>query len=208
MNYYLMREGATCYIWALRFNPQVLPYRRSNQYLMGKWAEKKQKATCLRKKAAFQRDECRELLQVTNAYMNISLLAFYVYIYHMLWFVSMTPLSHCILKQLLVNHINCKDITDYTQSYHSRKATRQPTHFYNSKGKSKSEWQTKSQQLGTAFRQCILESSQLWKNCTIATAIYWDQITIHWDQITIHWDQISIHWDQITIHGDRQKQAF
>ena len=133
--------------------------------------------------------------------MNISLLAFYVYIYHMLWFVSMTPLSHCILKQLLVNHINCKDITDYTQSYHSRKATRQPTHFYNSKGKSKSEWQTKSQQLGTAFRQCILESSQLWKNCTIATAIYWDQITIHWDQI-------SIHWDQITIHGDRQKQAF
>ena len=81
MNYYLMREGATCYIWALRFNPQVLPYRRSNQYLMGKWAEKKQKATCLRKKAAFQRDECRELLQVTNAYMNISLLAFYVYIY-------------------------------------------------------------------------------------------------------------------------------
>ena len=37
-------------------------------------------------------------------------------------------------EQLLVNHINCKDITDYTQSYHSRKATRQPTHFYNSKG--------------------------------------------------------------------------
>ena len=140
MNYYLMREGATCYIWALRFNPQVLPYRRSNQYLMGKWAEKKQKATCLRKKAAFQRDECRELLQVTNAYMNISLLAFYVYIYHMLWFVSMTPLSHCILKQLLVNHINCKDITDYTQSYHSRKATRQPTHFYNSKGTVGGEW--------------------------------------------------------------------
>ena len=105
-----MREGATCYIWALRFNPQVLPYRRSNQYLMGKWAEKKQKATCLRKKAAFQRDECRELLQVTNAYMNISLLAFYVYIYiyHMLWLVSMTPLSHCILKQLLVNHIIAK----------------------------------------------------------------------------------------------------
>ena len=125
----------------------------------------------------------------------------YIYIYHMLRFVSMTPLGHCILKQLLVNHINCKDITDYTQSYHSRKATRQPTQFYNSKGKSKSEWQTKSQQLGTAFRQCILESSQLWKNCTIATAIYWDQITIHWDQI-------SIHWDQITIHGDRQKQAF
>ena len=37
-------------------------------------------------------------------------------------------------EQLLVNHINCKDITDYTQSYHSRKATRQSTHFYNSKG--------------------------------------------------------------------------
>ena len=64
----------------------------------------------------------------------------YIYIYHMLWFVSMTPLSHCILKQLLVNHINCKDITDYTQSYHSRKATRQPTHFYNSKGTVGGEW--------------------------------------------------------------------
>ena len=55
-------------------------------------------------------------------------------------FVSMTPLSHCISKQLLVNHINCKDITDYTQSYHSRKATRQPTHFYNSKGTVGGEW--------------------------------------------------------------------
>ena len=133
MNYYLMREGATCYIWALRFNPQVLPYRRSNQYLMGKWAEKKQKATCLRKKAAFQRDECRELLQVTNAYMNISLLALH-YMYHIWRVVSMKPLGHCILKQSLVNPINCKEITDYTQSYHSRKATRQSTHFYNSKG--------------------------------------------------------------------------
>ena len=72
--------------------------------------------------------------------MNISLLALYVYLYHMWWFVSMTPLSHCILKQLLVSHINCKDITDYTQSYHSRKATRQPTHFYNSKGTVGGEW--------------------------------------------------------------------
>ena len=59
-----------------------------------------------------------------------------IYVYHMLWFVSMTPLSHCILKQLLVNHINCKDITDYTQSYHSRKATRQPTQFLQFKGHS------------------------------------------------------------------------
>ena len=32
----------------------------------------------------------------------------YIYIYHMLWLVSMTPLSHCILKQLLVNHIIAK----------------------------------------------------------------------------------------------------
>ena len=31
-----------------------------------------------------------------------------IYIYHMLWLVSMTPLSHCILKQLLVNHIIAK----------------------------------------------------------------------------------------------------
>ena len=61
--------------------------------------------------------------------------------------VSRTLLSHCILKQLLVNHINCKDITDYTQSYHSRKATRQPTHFYNSKGTVGGEWNL-TQQIG------------------------------------------------------------
>ena len=47
----------------------------------GKWVKKKQQVTCLRKKAAFQREGCRELLQVTNAYMNISLLALH-YMYH------------------------------------------------------------------------------------------------------------------------------
>ena len=45
--------------------------------------------------------------------------------------VSTTPLSHCILKQLLGNPRNCKNIIDFTQSYHSGKATRQATHFYN-----------------------------------------------------------------------------
>ena len=139
MNYYLMREGATCYIWALRFNPQVLPYRRSNQYLMGKWAEKKQKATCLRKKAAFQRDECRELLQVTNAYMNISLLAFYVYISYVMVCFNDT------IKSLHFETIACQS---YKLQRHHRlysilpltKATRQPTHFYNSKGTVGGEW--------------------------------------------------------------------
>ena len=45
--------------------------------------------------------------------------------------VSRTPLSHCILKQLLGNPRNCKNIIDFTQSYHSGKATRQATYFYN-----------------------------------------------------------------------------
>ena len=45
--------------------------------------------------------------------------------------VSTAPLSHCILKQLLGNPRNCKNIIDFTQSYHSGKATRQATHFYN-----------------------------------------------------------------------------
>jgi hypothetical protein len=45
--------------------------------------------------------------------------------------VSRTLLSHCILKQLLGNPRNCKNIIDFTQSYHSGKATRQATHFYN-----------------------------------------------------------------------------
>ena len=78
----------------------------------------------------------------------ISVYWHYTYIYMHMWrFVSMTPLSHCILKQLLVNHINCKDITDYTQSYHSQKATRQPTHFYNSKGTVGGKWNL-TQQIG------------------------------------------------------------
>ena len=33
----------------------------------GKWVKTKRKVTCLRKKAAFQREGCRELLQVTNS---------------------------------------------------------------------------------------------------------------------------------------------
>ena len=44
----------------------------------GQMSREETKSHLSSEKAAFQRDECRELLQVTNAYMNISLLAFYV----------------------------------------------------------------------------------------------------------------------------------